>query len=65
MGLPWGDWQFWIATVIALGALVVVLRMVLPEELLPKKLRRSGAAKKATLTIGGRPAGTSGKPPTR
>jgi hypothetical protein len=28
---PWGDWQFWVASTIAAGALVIVVRPLLPR----------------------------------
>ncbi len=30
--MPWGDWQFWAATVIALGAAVWIVRGVWPRK---------------------------------
>lgn len=53
-GLPLGDWQFWVGTVAALGALVVVARIVLPKSWLPGGKRSRG--RKVTLTIDGKPA---------
>jgi hypothetical protein len=47
--LPLGDWQFWVASVIALGALWVVINSVVPESLLPWK--RKPKQTKASLTI--------------
>ncbi len=44
--MPINDWQFWVVTIIALGAL-----WVLKGVLVPKK--RKG--KKTTLTVGGQP----------
>lgn len=58
---PVGDWQFWVATLLALGALVYLLRKVVPVVLPKRKKRRS----RATLTVEGRavgrPAGRSQK----
>ena len=31
MGLPWHDWQFWVVTAVALGALWVLVRQVIPR----------------------------------
>lgn len=51
MEIPFQDWQFWVASAVALGAVLYILRSVLPG--------RRGAARrserKATLTIGGKP----------
>ncbi len=58
---PVGDWQFWVATLLALGALVYLLRKIVPVVLPKRKKRRS----RATLTVEGRavgrPAGMSPK----
>lgn len=53
--LPYHDWQFWVVSALALGALVVVLRMVLPASLVPRRFRRGGKGRKTTLTVGGKP----------
>lgn len=45
MGLPLDDWQFWVVTIFALGAGIVLARAVLP--------RRRKKSTKAELTIGG------------
>lgn len=50
--LPWTDWQFWVVTVVALLAAAWIVRRMLPKRLLGGA--RRGAAKRATLTIGGR-----------
>ncbi|MEO0716149.1 MAG: hypothetical protein AAFY58_04065 [Planctomycetota bacterium] len=47
---PVGDWQFWVATILALGALVYLLRKVVPVVLPKRKKQRS----RATLTVEGR-----------
>lgn len=53
MRLPVNDWQFWVATGIALVALWYVLTRVLPlPTLLGKKRRQS---RRVNLTIGGKP----------
>lgn len=48
---PVADWQFWIVTVLAIGALWFVLRSVLPAKLGGK---RGGVRKRTTLTISGK-----------
>ncbi len=50
-GLPIGDWQFWVVTIIALAAGAFLLRP------LWSKARGSGKQRRATLTIGGKPIG--------
>lgn len=30
--MPWSDWQFWIVTILALGALWILIRMFLPKK---------------------------------
>ncbi len=71
MGLPTSDWQFWIATLVAAGAALVVVRPFLPRSLRRKGVKEgacpgcpSGAAaqrpagpQKAALTIEGRRLG--------
>jgi len=52
--LPFDDWQFWVVTALACVAAFVVLRMVLPPSLIPRRLRRGRGQKRATLTVGGR-----------
>lgn len=47
--LPFGDWQFWVASLIALGALWVVINSLVPASLLPWKRRPKQT--KASLTI--------------
>ncbi len=47
MSFPVGDWQFWMVTALALGAAFVVIRTLVP--------RRRKRAKRATLTVEGRP----------
>lgn len=49
---PIRDWQFWLVSGIALIALWLVLRNVLPSTLGGQ--RGKGQSKKATLTIGGK-----------
>jgi len=54
MSIPWTDWQFWVATVVALLALWLVLRNLLPPGWLPFTKQR-GKETKASLTVGGKP----------
>jgi hypothetical protein len=51
-GLPWHDWQFWVATAIALAAAYVVARMILPKAWF---LGGKPKGRKVTLTVGGKP----------
>jgi hypothetical protein len=37
--MPWGDWQFWVVSGLALGALVVLVRGLVPRK---KAARRTG-----------------------
>ena len=46
--MPIGDWQFWVVTAVAIGAL-----WLLKIALLPKKKKGT----KAQLTVGGKPVG--------
>lgn len=50
MKFPIGDWQFWIATGAFIASAWWVTRSLVP------RLRRRRLAKRATLTIEGRPA---------
>lgn len=50
MSLPVGDWQFWVATVLAVAAAWYVLQHLLP---FPGK-RRKRQRRRVSLTIGGR-----------
>lgn len=54
MSIPWTDWQFWVATLIALGALWLVLRNLLPPGWLPFT-KSKGKETKTSITIGGKP----------
>ena len=51
--LPVDDWQFWVATVIAIGAAYFVARMILPRGWFPGG--KKAPSRKVTLTIDGRP----------
>ncbi|GMV24922.1 MAG: hypothetical protein AMXMBFR58_09530 [Phycisphaerae bacterium] len=55
MQLPVHDWQFWVATVIALVALRHVLRMLFPSGIPIGKRRRKAAGTRATLTVDRKP----------
>ncbi len=47
--MPINDWQFWVVTLIAIGALWMLKRTLLPKK----------KGTKATLTVGGKPVGKS------
>lgn len=56
--MPTHDWQFWVATMIALGAGVVVVRMVVPAGVWSRVLgRRQTRGKRASLTVEGKSVG--------
>ena len=59
--MPVGDWQFWVVSVLALAALVAVVRMVVPPSLWPRRFRRKSKGKATTLTVGGRAVGPDAK----
>ncbi len=46
--LPLGDWQFWVVSLIALGAVLFLAKPLL------RKARGRDKEKRATLTIGGK-----------
>jgi len=50
LSLPVTDWQFWVVTLLALGAAWYILREVLPF----KFLRRKPKGRAASLTIEGK-----------
>lgn len=50
---PVWDWQFWVVTLVALAAAAWLVYKLFPRRLLGK--RRRAPARRATLTIGGRP----------
>ena len=41
--MPWGDWQFWLVTVLALGAAMLLARAMVP--------RKKARPKRTGLTI--------------
>lgn len=47
--MPWGDWQFWVVTAMAIGAGILVIR-----PMLPKRFRRAPKGIRAQLTLKGR-----------
>ncbi len=55
MGLPLGDWQFWVATAITLVALRYVLKLIMPRGLPFTKTRRRAGERRATLTVDRKP----------
>lgn len=57
MPFPLHDWQFWVASVLALGAAWWLLRGFLGT-VFPRRRRRS-KGRRATLTIEGRPPSKS------
>lgn len=50
---PVHDWQFWVVTLLALGALCYLLRGVLPGAKKRKAIKRG----RTTLTVGGKSVG--------
>jgi hypothetical protein len=58
--LPVNDWQFWVVTAAAAGALLVVLRNLVPGRWWPWKRRVKG--KSASLTIEGKGVGKKQEP---
>jgi hypothetical protein len=53
--LPVHDWQFWVATVIAIVALRHVLKMLFPSGLPLIGKRKKGPVTRATLTVERKP----------
>jgi len=51
---PVHDWQFWVATAIALFAAAWLLRGVLPVPFLSRRHKRRKGQVRATLTVEGR-----------
>lgn len=52
MSKDFSDWQFWVVSAIALGALLYLLRGVIPDGWSPFRRKKPGIA--ASLTIGGK-----------
>lgn len=61
MDLPVHDWQFWVATVIALVALRYVLRMIFPSGIPLISKRRKPGATRTVLTVERKPVDPSHK----
>ncbi|HLO39957.1 MAG TPA: hypothetical protein VK176_02970 [Phycisphaerales bacterium] len=59
MSLPIHDWQFWVATVIAILALRHVLKMLFPSGLPLMKKRAGGKGTRTTLTVDRKPVDRS------
>lgn len=55
MSFPVHDWQFWVVTALAAGALGWLLREVAPVRSLKERRRRKAQQRRAALTIEGRP----------
>lgn len=51
--MPIGDWQFWVVSLLALGAAGYLLRNVLPVPFFSKRAKRKKHESRATLTVGG------------
>lgn len=51
--MPIGDWQFWVVTLVAIGALVMLWRMLLPKKK-GKRTRLTISAKDAPSRPGER-----------
>ena len=62
MSFPIHDWQFWVATAIALAAAGWLLYAVAPWG---RRRRSRRAGTRARLTVGGRPVGEAERPPGR
>lgn len=55
--MPFGDWQFWVVTALALIAAGYLLRNVIPVPVLSRRARRRKHESRATLTVGGKRVG--------
>lgn len=63
---PIHDWEFWVASAVALFAAAYLLRGVLPIPFLTARLRRSRRERRVTLTVEGqRPASGGADAPDR
>jgi hypothetical protein len=50
--VPWRDWQFWIVTVLAVGAVWYLLRNIVPVgRMFGRGKQAKGQSRRATLTI--------------
>jgi len=54
VSFPWRDWQFWVATAVALFAAWWVLRNLFGVFFEGSKAKRKRRARRATLTIEGK-----------
>jgi len=55
--VPWGDWQFWAVTLLAIGAAVMIIRPMLPSRAPKVGCPGCGPAappRKTELTVDGR-----------
>jgi hypothetical protein len=51
---PIHDWQFWVVTIVALGALAWMLKGVLPIPWLSKRAKVKKQSKRVTITVEGK-----------
>lgn len=59
---PIHDWEFWVATAIALFAAAYLLRNILPIPFLTARIKRKQRERRVTLTVEGqKPEAESGK----
>ena len=61
MSLPVDDWQFWVVTLLCVGAAWWLLRDIIPIPYLTKRRRRRRGEKRAKLTISAK-SGEHGDP---
>ena len=54
MSFPIHDWQFWVVTAAMLGALLWILRGVLPIGVLKRRRARKRQQRRAALTVKGK-----------
>lgn len=57
MSFPWHDWQFWVATALALGAAAWVVKNLFGVLFEGSRAKRRRRARRATLTIEGKAPG--------
>lgn len=55
MSLPTSDWQFWATTAVFAGAVLWLIRGLLPIPALRRRRRRRAGSRRAILTVGGKP----------